>query len=151
MNGLIAAMLATAVAAGSAAIGLAQTPENGELSVTVTYSGKGDVNDVKKGNEIGVFLWNTPDISQNPPFAVQVLEKNSDTAVFKNLTAPVVYIAVSYDDKGQYTEDAGPPPQGPPVAVYTEKPPAQGPPTPSPVKPGKGVKVHVKFDDSNRM
>jgi hypothetical protein len=63
-----------------------------------------------------------------------------------------VYIGVSYDDKGQYDENAGPPPPGTPVAVYTtEKPPAQGPPSPSPVKPGKGVKVHVKFDDSNRM
>jgi hypothetical protein len=65
-----------------------------------------------------------------------------------------VYVAVSYDEKGIYTETAGPPPPGTPVAIYTEKPPApgsQGPPTPSPVKVEKGAKVRVKFDDSNRM
>jgi hypothetical protein len=151
MNRWMAAILATAVAAGSAALASAQAPDGEELSVTVTYTGKGEV---KKGNEIGVFLWTTPDISSSPPFAVEVIEKNGGTAVFKGLTAPVVYVAVSYDEKGQYTETAGPPPPGTPVAIYTDKPPAQGAqgaPTPSPVKPGKGAKVHVKFDDSNRM
>jgi hypothetical protein len=152
MNRWMAAIFTTALASGPAAAApTAQAPDGGELSVTVTYSGKGDV---KKGNEIGVFLWTTPDIGQSPPFAVQVIEKNGGTAVFKNLTAPVVYIGVSYDDKGQYEETAGPPPTGTPVAVYTDKKsqaPTQGPPAPSPVKPGKGVKVHVKFDDSSRM
>jgi hypothetical protein len=151
MNRLMAALLTTALASGPAsAAAPAQAPEGGELSVTVTYNGKGEV---KKGNEIGVFLWTTPDIGQSPPFAVQLIEKNGGTAVFKNLTDPVVYIGVTYDDKGLYDETAGPPPPGTPVAVYMDKKPetpTQGPPTPSPVKPGKGAKVHVKFDDSNR-
>jgi hypothetical protein len=151
MNRLMAAILAVTVAAGSAALASAQAPEGNDLSVTVTYTGKGEV---KKGNEIGVFLWTTPDINSSPPIAVEVIEKNGGTAVFKGLTAPVVYVAVSYDEKGVYTETAGPPPPGTPVAIYTEKPPTagtQGPPTPSPVKVGKGTTVRVKFDDSNRM
>ena len=128
-----------------------QAPEGNDLSVTVTYSGKGEV---KKGNEIGIFVWTSPDINSSPPIAVEVLEKNGGTAVFKGLTAPVVYVAVSYDEKGIYAETAGPPPPGTPVALYLDKPPAKGaqePMTPSPVKLGKGAKIHIKFDDSNRM
>jgi hypothetical protein len=152
MNRLMAAILVATVAAGSTALASAQAPapEGGDLAVTVTYTGKGEV---KKGNEIGVFLWTTPDISSSAPTAIQVIEKNGGTAVFKGLTAPVVYVAVSYDEKGIYTETAGPPPPGTPVMAYTEKPTpqGQGPMTPSPVKPGKGAKIRIKFDDSNRM
>ena len=151
MNRLMAAVLAATVAAGSAALASAQAPEGNDLSVTVTYTGKGEV---KKGNEIGVFLWTSPDINSSPPIAVEVIEKNGGTAVFKGLTAPVVYVAVSYDEKGMYTETAGPPPPGTPVAIYTEKPPTaatEGPPMPSPVKVVKGAKIRIKFDDSNRM
>jgi hypothetical protein len=151
MNKWMAAVLTTTLAAGSAALASTQAPEGGELSVTVTYNGKGEV---KKGNEIGVFLWTNPDINSSPPIAIEVIEKNGGTAVFKGLTAPVVYVAVSYDEKGAYTETAGPPPPGTPVAIYVDKAPppgAQGPPMPSPVKTGKGAKIQVKFDDSNRM
>jgi hypothetical protein len=99
-------------------------------------------------------VWTSPDINSSPPIAVEVLEKNGGTAVFKGLTAPVVYVAVSYDEKSIYTETAGPPPPGTPVAMYIEKPPAagaHGAPAPSPVKVVKGAKIHIKFDDSNRM
>jgi hypothetical protein len=142
-------MLATVLAAGTAQAPSTKPPEGGELAVTVTYTGKGDV---KKGNEIGVFVWSTPDIGQSAPIATQVLVKNGDTAVFKDLPGPVVYVAVSYDEKGQYEETMGPPPLGTPVSMHTtEKPTAQGPPQPSPVKVGKGAKIHIKFDDSQRM
>jgi hypothetical protein len=139
MNRLMAAVLAATVAAGSATLASSQAPEGGDLAVTVTYSGKGEV---KKGNEIGIFVWTSPDINSSPPIAVEVLEKNGGTAVFKGLTAPVVYVAVSYDEKSIYTETAGPPP---PAAG------AHGAPAPSPVKVVKGAKIHIKFDDSNRM
>jgi hypothetical protein len=151
MNRLMAAVLAATVAAGSATLASSQAPEGGDLAVTVTYSGKGEV---KKGNEIGIFVWTSPDINSSPPIAVEVLEKNGGTAVFKGLTAPVVYVAVSYDEKGIYAETAGPPPPGTPVAVYLDKPPAkgaEGPVTPSAVRLGKGTKIRVKFDDSSRM
>ncbi len=104
MNRLMAAVLAATVAAGSAALASAQAPEGNDLSVTVTYTGKGEV---KKGNEIGVFLWTSPDINSSPPIAVEVIEKNGGTAVFKGLTAPVVLVAVSYDEKGMYAEPPG--------------------------------------------
>jgi hypothetical protein len=147
----MAAVLVAAMTAGSAALASMQAPAGNDLSVTVTYSGKGEV---KKGNEIGVFVWTTPDINSSAPMAIEVLEKNGGTAVFKGLTAPVVYVAVSYDEKGIYAETSGPPPPGTPVAVYLDKPPAkgaEGPPTPSAVKLDKATKIRVKFDDSNRM
>jgi hypothetical protein len=149
MNPLMYFTVATALAAGAAQAPSTKAPEGGDLAVTVTYTGKGEV---KKGNEIGVFVWSTPDIGQSAPIATQVLVKNGGTAVFKDLPGPVVYVAVSYDEKGQYEETTGPPPTGTPVAAYTiEKPTAQGPPKPSPVKVGKGAKIRIKFDDSRRM
>ncbi len=124
----------------------------GELTVTVTYSGKGEV---KKGNEIGVFLFAEPNISgASQPIAIQVIEKNGGATVFKNLTISPVYVAVTYDEKGLYEELAGPPPPGTPTAIYVvpgAKPSTQGPPLASPVKPGRGAKIQIKFDDSNRM
>ena len=149
MNSFMSFVLATGLAAAAAQTPSTKAPEGGDLAVTVTYTGKGEV---KKGNEIGVFVWSTPDIGQSAPIAAQVLEKNGGTTVFKNLPGPVVYVAVSYDEKGQYEETMGPPPTGTPVATYTtEKPSAQGPPKPSPVKVGKGAKIRIKFDDSQRM
>jgi hypothetical protein len=149
MNPVMSFILATALASAAAQAPSMKGPQGGDLAVTVTYTGKGEV---KKGNEIGVFVWSTPDIGQSAPIAAQVLEKNGDTTVFKDLPGPVVYVAVSYDEKGQYEETMGPPPTGTPVAMYTtEKPTEQGPPKPSPVKVGKGAKIHIKFDDSQRM
>jgi hypothetical protein len=149
MNPLMSFLLAAGLAVGTAQDPSAKPAEGGDVAVTVTYTGKGEV---KKGNEIGVFVWSTPDIGQSAPIAVQVLEKNGATTVFKNLPGPVVYVAVSYDDKGEYQETTGPPPLGTPIAVYTtEKPTGQGPPKPSPVKVVKGAKIRIKFDDSQRM
>jgi hypothetical protein len=149
MNPLMSFVLVTGLAAGAAQGPSAKPAEGGDLAVTVTYTGKGEV---KKGNEIGVFVWSTPDIGQSAPIASQVIVKNGDTTVFKNLPGPVVYVAVTYDEKGQYEETMGPPPPGTPVATYTtEKPAAQGPPKPSPVKVGKDAKIRIKFDDSQRM
>jgi hypothetical protein len=149
MNPLASFVIATGLVAVAAQAPSTTPPEGGDLAVTVRYTGKGEV---KKGNEIGVFVWSTPDIGQSAPIATQVLEKNGDTTVFKNLPGPVVYVAVSYDEKGQYGETTGPPPLGTPVATYTtEKPGAQGPPKPTPVKVGKGAKIQITFDDSQRM
>jgi hypothetical protein len=128
------------------------TPAAGELTVTVTYKGKGEV---RKGNEIGVFLFAEPNIgAASQPVAMQVIETNGGSAVFKNLTSSPVYIAVTYDEKGQYDEMAGPPPAGTPTAIHRApgtKPAAQGPPAASPIKPGKDAKVAITFDATTRM
>jgi hypothetical protein len=126
-----------------AAASTAPAGEEQTLDVFVTYSGKGDVS---AKNEISIFLFTDPNITEaSMPVAVGVVEENGGHFLFKNLP-PLVYIAVVYDDTGNYNRDAAPPP-GTPVMLYGM---ATGG-APEGVKPGKDAKVTVKFDDSNRM
>jgi hypothetical protein len=113
------------------------------LAVAVTYKGPGTV---KAGNELSVWLFTTPVINaESRPIGVQVLQKNGSVAEFRGVSAPTVYIAVVYDEKGTYDEQ-GPPPTGTPSAIYSDKAGA-----PIGVTPGKGTKVSVTFDASHRM
>jgi hypothetical protein len=119
------------------------TPANtGELAVTITYKGAGDV---KPGNEVSIFLFDTPTINaESNPIGMQTVEKNSGVATFTNLP-PTVYIAVVYDEKGVYDQQ-GPPPSGTPTKIHSGTDGvAIGVPT------GKDKKVTVTFDDTVRM
>jgi hypothetical protein len=140
----MAVAMLTLVAGGArvAAAPQAQPAAAGDLAVTVTYKGKGEV---KPGNEIAVFLFDTPTINaESEPIGMQVLEKNGGVAQFQGLP-PKVYIAVVYDEKGVYDEQ-GPPPSGTPTAIHSDKAGAAiGVPT------GKAAKVTVIFDDTTRM
>jgi hypothetical protein len=119
----------------------APIPGAGDLAVTVTYTGKGEI---KAGNEISVFLFNTPEINgQSEPIGMQTLEKNGGVLNFQNLPE-TVYIAVVYDEKGIY-EQQGPPPPGTPVSIHAKEGVSTG------VKTGKGAKVAISFDDTIRM
>jgi hypothetical protein len=140
---VLAAVAAAPAAARALQPAPAATPdEQGELEVAVTYKGKGDVS---PKNEISVFLFTDPNISESSmPVGVGVVETNGGVATFKGLP-PVVYIAVVYDDAGTYERDSAPPP-GTPVALY-----GSVPGTAEAVKTGKGAKVNVTFDDSTRM
>jgi hypothetical protein len=139
-----AAMLAVA---GVLMMGRAIVPVDaraGDVAVTVTFKGKGPV-DAK--HEIWVFLFDSPNIGQgSTPVAVQAVTKSGGTATFKNVTQDLVYVAVAYDEKGDYDGNSGPPPQGAPVAVHTVDGKAGAPVTPGP----KGI-VKLTFDDSQRM
>ena len=124
----------------------------GDLSVTVTYKGKGPVG---KGHEIGVFLFDNPDIGgAYRPIGVKVLETNGGTLQFTGVRASTVYVAVSYDHTGQYTEWKGPPPPGAPIAVYGVKGDPNemfkdgSPIKPAAVKTGAGAAITITFDDS---
>jgi len=129
----------TSPAAGAAP---ATAGDDQALDVTVTYSGKGEVSAT---HEISIFLFIDPNITEaSMPVAVGVLEANGGHFLFKNLP-PTVYIAVVYDDTGNYKRE-GPPPPGTPVMLYGM---ASG--AAEAVKPGKDAKVTVTFDDSNRM
>ena len=79
------------------------------------------------------------------PIAVGTVDENSGAFRFTGLP-PVVYIAVVYDDTGNY-EREGPPPAGTPIFLHG----MAGAGAPEGVKPGKDAKVKVTFDDSNRM
>lgn len=143
------AVVAAMLGLGLTVIGLhtaarAQTGE--ELQVTVTYKGKGEVT---KANEISVFLFDDPIINASSrPVAIRTIEKNGGSAQFSGLTVSPVYIAVAYDEKGTFTPGEGPPPVGMPVSIHGETKPGAGA---APVKPGKGAKVAIIFNDVIRM
>jgi hypothetical protein len=147
LTGLPAPALAQAPPAPSQTPPAAGAPapagEELTLDVTVTYSGKGEVS---AKNEISIFLFSDPNITEgSTPVAVGTIEQNGGHFLFKGLP-PVVYIAVVYDDTGNYNRE-GPPPPGTPVSLHGMA--AAG--APEGVKPGKDAKVTVTFDDSNRM
>jgi hypothetical protein len=131
-----------APAAATAQAPAAAAPEDQALEVTVTYAGKGEVS---KQHEISIFLFTDPNITAgSAPVAVGTVEANGGAFKFTGLP-PVVYIAVVYDDTGNY-ERQGPPPSGTPVFLHGM---AAG--APEGVKAGKDAKVKVTFDDANRM
>jgi hypothetical protein len=120
----------------------ATAPEERTLEVSVTYTGKGEVS---KAHEVSIFLFTDPNINESSmPVAVGTVEENGGHFTFADLP-PVVYIAVVYDDTGTYEHEAAPPP-GTPVSIHGM---ASG--AAEAVKSGKGAKVAVTFDDSNRM
>lgn len=138
--------LITIVAVFAVAAGLSTAPafRAGDVSVTVTYKGKGPVDDT---HEIWVFLFDTPTVdASSQPVMTTTVKKSGATATFKNVTQDTVYVRMAYDDKGTYDGNAGPPPPGTPVGMYS----TDGK-TAAPVKPGPAAKVKVTFDDSRRM
>jgi hypothetical protein len=139
---LVASPAAAAQAPSHASAPVPAAAEEQALEVTVTYSGKGEVSNA---HEISIFLFTDPNIgAASMPVAVGVVEANGGQFRFTGLP-PVVYIAVVYDETGNY-ERKGPPPPGTPMLLHGM---AAG--APEGVKPGRDVKVAVTFDDSNRM
>ena len=81
--------------------------EEQALDVTVTYAGKGQVS---AKNEISIFLFKDPNITEaSEPIAVGLVEENGGHFLFKGLP-PVVYIAVVYDEAGNYSREGPPAP-----------------------------------------
>jgi hypothetical protein len=137
------AVLALVLASTATGMASPQAPAaaGGDLAVTVTWKGKGEV---KAGNEIAVFLFSTPEINaQSEPIGMQTSEKNGGVMHFQNLP-DTVYIAVVYDEKGTYDQE-GPPPPGTPTKIHGEKGVSTG------VKTGKGAKVSITIDETTRM
>ncbi len=128
----------------------AAKPQGKTLKVTISYEGKGKVD---KSHGIYLFLFNTPDFVQGAgnamPIAFQAIYANGDTVTFSGLTAETVYLTAAYDEAGNYSIAAGPPPSGSPVALY--KPGDPQPPTPVKLEDGKAVEIKFAFDESVRM
>lgn len=128
----------------------ADKPQAKVLKVTVSYQGKGTVD-----NDHGVFLFlfDSPDFVQNPgsvmPIAFQATHANGETVSFRVATAENVFLAAIFDENGGYTPASGPPPSGIPVAVYKPGDPAM--PTPIKLDLAKEVEIQFTFDDSLRM
>lgn len=135
---LLGTLVTIGVTSGPA---LAQTA--GDVAVTVTYKGKAKVDDT---HEVWVFLFDTPNLGEGArPIANQTVTKNGGTATFTKVAVDPVYIAVVFDEKGDYDGNAGPPPPGSPIGTYSK----DGK-TMAPVKPGAAAKVKVTFDETRR-
>jgi hypothetical protein len=134
----MSALVATITAAATGSLVVAA----GDLAVTVSYSGKGKVDDT---HEILVFLFDHPNpTAESIPLAMQQVYKSGATATFSNVSADTVYVVMVYDEQANYDGRSGPPPHGAPIATYGKggKPIA--------VKPGPNAKVTASFDDSRR-
>lgn len=135
----VASLGAAVVLTGALSIGVAAAAE---LAVTVSYTGKGKVDET---HEILVFLFDHPmPTADSIPLAVQSIVKNGGTATF-NLTAPdTVYVVMVHDEKANYDGRSGPPPQGTPIGSYSKagKPIA--------IKTAANAKVKAIFDDTRR-
>jgi len=113
----------------------------GDVTVTVTYTGKGKVDDT---HEIQVFLFDHPTPTQGSmPLAVQMITKSGGTATFKDVAQNPVYVTLVYDEAANY-DGQSPPPPGAPIGSY------QKDGKPVPVTPGPAAKIKVSFDDSVR-
>jgi hypothetical protein len=141
---LPASMLALSLALGAfAPATVAARP--GELNLTITYKGKGAVDDT---HEIFVWLFDTPTIDgKSQPIATGVVKKNGGAVKFADLAVSPVYVVVAYDEKGDYDGTQGPPPPGTPVAIYS----TDGQGTPAPIDVKETANVSMTFDDSYRM
>ncbi len=139
---LIASIALVGLMAATSAAVLPGLVPAGDVSVTVTYTGKGKVDDT---HEILVFLFTQPiPTADTIPFAMQSTTKNGGTVMFKDVVQDPVYITVVYDEAANYDGQNAPPPVGTPIGAY------QKDGKPIPVSPGPAAKIKVSFDDSRR-
>jgi hypothetical protein len=138
----IGAIVAGLAVAASAAVIPVALLRAGEVSVAVTYKGKGPVDEK---HAILVFLFDHPTpTATSEPLAVQSIVKNGGSATFTGVAATTVYVTLVYDEKSSYDGRSGPPPPGTPIGSYNKAG------KPVPVTPGPGAKVRATFDDSVR-
>ena len=142
---IVAALLANLAqpAPSLTAAPIPATAAAGTVKVTVHYKGEGTVD---ASHKLWVWVFDTPNIGPGSmPLDQIALDKNGLEAVFNNVVADKVWIAVAYDESGGMTGDA-PPPSGTPISILAGSDGA-----PAAVMSGaKGTAV-VTFDDSQRM
>ena len=116
--------------------------ESGQLKVTVNYKGAGTVDTT---HEVFVWVFDNPNIgADSVPIATDALTANGGTLTFSGLPKEV-YLAMAFDEKGDYDGTSGPPPPGTPITIYdmgVAKAVATG---------GADAALSVTFDDTTRM
>ena len=141
MRRLLTASIALVALTATASAAVVPKFLAGDVTVTVTYHGKGKVDDT---HEILVFLFDQPNPGQGSiPLALQVITKSGATATFKDVVQSPVYVTLVYDEAANY-DGQSPPPPGAPIGSY------QKDGKPVPVTPGPAAKIKVSFDDSIR-
>jgi hypothetical protein len=137
---VVLSLLFAFTSVGSAAV-LPRFLLAGDVVVTVTYTGKGKVDDT---HEILVFLFDQAQPSEGSiPLRLLTTTKSGGTVTFKDVTTSPVYVVMVYDEQANYAGDA-PPPPGAPIGSYQKDGKA------IPVTPGPDAKIKVSFDDTVR-
>jgi hypothetical protein len=114
------------------------------LAVTVNYTGKGVVD---AAHEILVVLFGDPNIgNESKPITMLPVTKNGQTVTFTGLGTTPVYVAVAYNETGNYHGRGGPPPAGTPYSTYAKD--AKSPPTA--VTPGPKAAIKVSFSGAQK-
>jgi hypothetical protein len=116
---------------------------SGDLRVTLTYRGKGVVDEKHK---LIAWMFTDPNVtSASRPIGTETATKNGAALTFKNAPATPVYVFAVYDQTGSYDGVSGPPPAGLPYALYKKT--AKGAPTA--VSAG-GAPIAFTFTDAER-
>ncbi len=117
--------------------------ESGQLKVTVNYKGAGTVDTT---HEVFVWVFDNPNIGPDSvPIANDVVTSNGGALTFSGLPKEV-YLALAYDEKGDYDGTSGPPPSGTPITIYGDMGVAKAVAT-----GGADAAISVTFDDTTRM
>lgn len=132
--------------AALASLAGAQGKADKSLTVKLSYTGSGSVDDKHK---IFIFLFDSPDFVQGGvmPIRSQVATEKEQKVTFTELTQDTVYAVAIYDPKGEYEGMSGPP-QGASTGLYSNSP---GVPAPVKLEGGKPVEIALTFDDSVKM
>jgi hypothetical protein len=139
---LIASIVLVGVTAAASAAVVPRFLFAGDISVTVTYTGKAKVDET---HEILVFLFDQPTpTAESMPIAMQATTKSGGTVTFKDVATSPVYVTAVFDEAANYDGQSGPPPAGAPIGSYQKGGKA------IPVTPGPDAKIKMSFDDSVR-
>lgn len=138
----IAILVTTIVLAASLPLA-ARSNETSTVKITVKYAGQGTVDG---SHRVWVWLFSSPEIGPGSmPIAQTSIDKNGTVAMFDNVAAERVWVAVAFDEQGVMAGD-GPPPSGTPIGLYVGSDGA-----PRAVTPGDTADATLVFDDSMRM
>jgi hypothetical protein len=142
---LVQAACVAFVLSGAGVFTAQNPPAGGDVTVTVTYKGKGVVDAT---HEILVFLFTDPKIdASSRPLSVRAVKQNGGVATFINVQVNPVYVVAVYDEKDNYDGTSGPPPAGTPISTYTG-PTGKG--VAAAVVPGPKGAIKMTFDDAKR-
>ena len=142
MKKLLTIVLMSIGLTAAASAALLPRPLAGDVTVTVTYTGKGTVDDA---HGILVFLFDhAVPTADSVPIGMQKTTKSGGTVTFKDVQATPVFVTVDYDEKSTYDGMTGPPPAGTPIGSYRKDGKVVA------VTPGPDAKIKVSFDDSVR-
>jgi len=119
------------------------------LQVEIHYTGSRTVD---KTHKIFVLLWDSPGFLDNSvgPVDVRAATSKNGTVTFYVQNVPA-YVSTAFDPTGVWDAqniDAGTPPSGSSLGMYTKSPPN---PEPIHSPPGTVAKVTINFDDSKKV